>query len=494
MEDLPGAEIDGALETLITGVECDSRRVRSGALFAAVRGNREDGHRFLEQAAAAGAAAILSAEDRAGRAPGLAWIRVGEERAALARLALRFHGEPDLKLALVGVTGTKGKTTTAWLLESMVEAAGGRPGGTGTVRTRIGGETAPATLTTPDAPTLCALLARMAESACTHAVVEVSSQALDQRRVEGLRFRCAVFTNLTQDHLDYHRDMESYFQAKARLFRALLPEDAAVLPAGDPAGARLAELTRARRITYSGQAPEGGAPAADIQVESAEVSLDGIAAIVSTPRGAVEVHSPLLGRHNLHNLAAAAAAAHALDLPPEAVAAGAARVEPVPGRLQRIDEGQPFLVLVDYAHTEDALRRVLGSLRELVSGRILCVFGCGGDRDPGKRTPMGAAAARGADLLYLTSDNPRGEDPAAILREIEAGVRLVVPARSYWVLPDRSAAIAAAIRAARPGDAVLIAGKGHESEQILGSRRIPFDDREQARLHLRALAAGEGRR
>ncbi len=498
LDALPAADIDGDAQAQVRGVECDSRRVRPGSLFAALHGARQDGHRFLDAALAAGAGAVLSAEPRRGRAPGAAWVRVEDDRAALARLSRRFHGDPDLRLGLVGVTGTKGKTTTAWLIEAMLQAAGRRVGGSGTVRVRIDDKVEPAELTTPDAPTLHALLARMVQARCTHAVIEVSSQALDQRRVEGLRFGCAVFTNLSRDHLDYHRDMEAYFDAKARLFRGLDPGAAAVLAVDDPAGARLAALTRARVLAYAAAGRRGGAPACagpapEVWIEEASLSLEGTSAVLRTPMGTAEVRTPLLGRHNLHNLAAAAAAASALELPLRAVAEGAAGVPPVPGRRERVHEGQPFLVFVDYAHTEDALRRTLESLREITSGRLLCVFGCGGDRDPGKRAPMGAAAAALADRLYLTSDNPRGEDPLLILREVERGARSVSPPRPCEVLPDRARAIAAALREARAGDAVLIAGKGHEREQILAGRRIPFDDREEARRALRQIAVGSAR-
>jgi UDP-N-acetylmuramoyl-L-alanyl-D-glutamate--2,6-diaminopimelate ligase len=501
LEAVPGAALDGRGDLTITGVECDSRRTRSGALFAALHGWREDGHRYLDSAAAGGAVAVLSAEGRNGRAPALAWARVEDDRGALALASRRFHGEPDLKLTLVGITGTKGKTTTAWLLESMIEAAGGRPGGSGTVQVRIGDQISPASLTTPDAPTFCALLERMAEAGCTHAVAEISSQALDQRRVEGLRFRCAVFTNLAQDHLDYHVDMEAYFQAKAKLFRSLAEDSFAVLPADDPTSARLAGLTRAHLVTYSAASDPAGRPAAgpacagpspDVWIESFHASAEGTTASLATPRGRVEARLPLLGRHNLRNLTAAAAAACALDLPPAAIAAGAARVPQIPGRFQPVVEGQPFMVLIDFAHTEDALARALESLRDLTRGRVLCVFGCGGDRDRGKRAPMGAAAARLSDLLFLTSDNPRSEDPMTILRAVERGARSVRGGAAYRLLPDRARAIEAALREARPGDAVLIAGKGHEREQILADRRIPFDDVEMARRVLRALAAAGG--
>jgi UDP-N-acetylmuramoyl-L-alanyl-D-glutamate--2,6-diaminopimelate ligase len=335
----------------------------------------------------------------------------------------------------------------------------------------------------------------MVDKQCTHAILEASSQALDQSRVDGLNFRCAVFTNLTQDHLDYHETMEAYFEAKARLFQSLDDDAVAVLPADDHHGERLAHATPARVVTYA----VGGLQSSmrqnwwsvpELSVESAEVTLGSTASVLSTPRGPVHVRVPLTGRHNLRNLAAAAAAAWSLGMPAEAIAAGAAGLPPVPGRMESIDEGQPFLVFVDYAHTEDALCNALASTRELTRGRLLCVFGCGGDRDRGKRAPMGTTAARGADVLYLTSDNPRGEDPIVILRDIERGVQVVKPQRPYQVLPDRAAAIAAAVAEARPDDSVLIAGKGHEREQIVGDRRLPFDDREQARRALKALSRG----
>lgn len=495
LEATPDAEIDGGTEIEVTGVECDSRCVTPGTIFVAVRGWQEDGHRYLPQAVDAGACAIVSSTPRQDRAGGVTWVRVADERPALARLARRFHGYPDLELTLVGVTGTKGKTTTAWLIESMIEASGGKPGGTGTIRTRIGDQNEISILTTPDAPTLCAQLTRMVEEKCTHAVLEASSQALHQSRVESLRFRCAVFTNFTQDHLDYHKTLEAYFESKARLFRSLDADAVAVLPADDPHAERLARLTEARVVTYAvGHLPsttrERWWAVPEVRVESAQVSLGSTTAVLRTPRGSIHTRMPLTGRHNLRNLAAAATTAWSLDLPDEAIASGAARVEPVPGRMESIDEGQSFLVIVDFAHTEDALSNALSSLRELTRGRLLCVFGCGGDRDRSKRAPMGAAAAAAADRLYLTSDNPRREDPLAILRDIELGVKQASPERPYQVIPDRAAAISAAMSEARQGDAVLIAGKGHEREQLVADRRLPFDDREQARISLRALSGG----
>lgn len=488
---LAGVEVVGGTcppELPLSGVTHDSRKVRPGFAFVAVRGLRADGLGFAPQAAAAGAALVVVGRGRAGAArralaPAAgagaappAVVEVADERAALALMARNAAGRPDLDLALTGVTGTNGKTTTTYLLAAMHEAAGIRCGIIGTIEYRIGGEAVAAERTTPEAEETCLHLRRMVEAGAGACAMEVSSQALDLRRVEGMRFAAAVFTNLTRDHLDYHGGMEAYFAAKRRLFEMLGAGSPAVLNADDPYGRRLAREAAPGAVLYG-----EGADAA-YRLAGMEASSSGIALRVAAEGTERVIRSALLGRPNAFNVLAAAAAARSLGISWEAVAAGAAGVRRVRGRLEPVDEGQPFAVLVDYAHTDDALRNVLAVVRPLTRGRVLAVFGCGGDRDRSKRPLMGAHAARLADLAWVTSDNPRGEDPDAIIAEILEGVRTVPEgARRCRVEPDRAAAVRAAVMEAAPGDTVLVAGKGHETYQILKDRTIPFDDVEVAR-------------
>ncbi len=505
-----GVTIPNGMDRDIALVTADSRRVIPGALFAALRGLRQDGHGFLSEAISRGAAAIAGEDGDAIRAvsgpsslvrlvvpPGAAWFGL---------VMARWWGDPSHRLGLVGVTGTNGKTTTTHLIRAIYRTAGRSVGLLGTVSYAIGDEIRPAPHTTPDAETLQALLAEMAGRGVTDAVMEVSSHALAQDRVAGCAFDVGVFTNLTQDHLDFHGTMDAYAAAKRRLFERLGDDNPktrprlAVVNRDDPRWSDMARASRVPVWTY------GLDSAADVFPESVSSGVDGIRCRVRTPKGHLDLNSPLLGSYNLANLLAATAATVGQDVPLDAVRHGLAAMTSVPGRFEKVEAGQDFTVVVDYAHTEDALRRVLAVARELCRGRLITVFGCGGDRDPGKRAPMGRAAARASDLVVLTSDNPRGEDPLAIIAAIEGGIREELGARPagrpsafsrqpYLTLPDRREAIERAVQTAELGDLVVIAGKGHEDYQLIGSRRLAFDDRAVAkeaiarRLALRAQSA-----
>jgi len=455
----------------------DSRRVRDGALFVCIPGERFDGHDFAAEAVRRGAAAVLAERPvDVGAAP---LVLVPSARRALARLALRWEGNPERHLRLAGVTGTNGKTTTTFLLVSILEAAGEKAGLLGTVGTFVGGERiSQVGLTTPGPLELAADLRRMVEAGCGFLAMEVSSHALEQERVAGLSFAAAAFTNLSRDHLDYHQTMEAYFAAKARLFSERLAEDGvAVLNADDPWASRI--RTR-RRLRFSLRDPS-----AEIFARELRMGMDGIRMEVETPFGPLAIRSSLVGEHNAENLLCAAGLALALGVDRQAIEQGLARSAGAPGRLERI-EGKGVTVFVDYAHTDAAIAAVIRTLRRLGPARLTVVFGCGGDRDRGKRAPMGEAAAM-ADRVIVTSDNPRTEDPEAIIREILVGLeRTRHP--DVTVEPDRRRAIELAIEGAVPGEAVLIAGKGHEDYQIVGTERRHFDDREEARRVLAELS------
>jgi UDP-N-acetylmuramoyl-L-alanyl-D-glutamate--2,6-diaminopimelate ligase len=484
-----GARGDAGGDPEITGVTGDSREAAPGTVFFALPGAARDGHEFVADAVRRGAVAVV-AERPVSCAPA-ALLLAPSARRAMALAAASLHGRPADALALAAVTGTNGKTTVAWLTEECARTAGVPVGMLGTVVHRWPGAERAAGHTTPESTTIQALLAEMRAAGARAAVLEVSSHALAQERVAGMRFRAAAFTNLTRDHLDYHGDMERYFAAKRRLFlEHLAPDGVAVVNVRDPFGARLADqLGPGRRVWR-----HGGRTGDDLRAEDVVSGLSGIQATVRTPAGALAIRSPLVGAHNLENLLSAAGLALALGLPAEAVARGLSSCRGAPGRLERF-AARGVSVFVDYAHTDDALARALEALRALAPRRLACVFGCGGDRDRGKRPLMGEAAARRADLVVVTSDNPRTEDPAAIIRDIVPGVERtglprLSPAelsrgeRGFTVEPDRRAAIALAVAAAREGDAILLAGKGHEDYQIVGRERLPFSDREEARRAL----------
>jgi len=486
---LPLSSAAGVGDVEVRGVAVDSRTVRPGDVFFALAGTREDGRRHAREAVARGAVAVV-AEDAVDVADTIV-VRAGGARALLGKAAARLAGDPTAALTVVGVTGTNGKTTTTYLLEEIWRAAGLRPGVVGTIAYRFAGTAEAAPLTTPDAVTLQGLFARMRLAGTTHVAIEVSSHALDQDRVAGTRFDAAVFTNLTRDHLDFHGDVEKYFAAKARLFLEHLPQGekpdpVAIVNADDPAGVRLLASLGTRAV------PVGRGPGAAVRPCGVETDLSGMRGEIDLDGTRLPFRSRLVGAPHVENVLAAAATAWALGVAPDAIAAGLAAAVPPPGRLEQID-GPGFTVMVDYAHTPDALERSLEVLRALAPGRLIAVFGCGGDRDRGKRPLMGAAAARLADVVVLTSDNPRTERPEAIIAEIEAGVRDAGMAafadggRGYVVEALRAEAIALAVRLARPGDVLLVAGKGHEDYQIIGTEKRPFDDRDAVRRALAAL-------
>ena len=462
-----------ARDLKITGVSQDSRTVRPGELFVAVRGERTDGWAHAAQAAANGAAAVVSERPAPEDFP-VPWVRVRVARVALARLAARLAGDPAEKLVLAAVTGTNGKTTTTMLLEAILARRYGRAGFVGTVAYRTGRREIPSSQTTPEAPILQDLLAEMVDEGVPAAAMEVSSHALALDRVAGCRFDVAVFTNLTQDHLDFHGDLETYFDAKKKLFTLRKPAAAAVVNVDDAFGRRLAAEAAPPVVTWS---PSGAR--ADVRAQDVRSDLSGTSLAVVHAGGRFRISSALLGRFNADNLLGAAAAGLSLGVNAEEIADGCAAVTRVPGRLEPVEAGQPYRIIVDYAHTEDALKRLLLAVRDLTDRKIILVFGCGGDRDRGKRAPMGKVAGSLSDIAIATSDNPRSEDPEAILAEVEVGL-VASGATNYLKVADRREAIRTAIDLANPGTVVVIAGKGHERVQVIGDRSVPFDDRDVA--------------
>ena len=473
--------LQGSSTPTIVGVTADSRKVEPGWVFVAIEGEKADGHTYIAQALARGAVALVVDRPFAcSSAPHVACVRVPDTRRALAQLANAFYGHPSEQLRLIGVTGTNGKTTSTYLLEAVLRAHGATPGVIGTVTYRYAGIEQPASQTTPAPEDLQRLLREMVDAAVTHCVMEVSSHALAQDRAWGCRFAAALFTNLTQDHLDYHADMTAYYTAKARLFTAYRP-GVAILNRDDPAGEALLRATPGPAITY------GFSPEADVGVHHLEMDAEGITLTARIQGYYCKLRSRLIGRHNVYNILGALATAHACAFDLERTVVGLERVTTVPGRFERVDAGQPFTVLVDYAHTDDALRNVLQAARGIATGRVIAVFGAGGDRDRSKRPKMGRTAAEYADIAVITSDNPRTEAPMAIIRAIETGYLESGRTSPYHVVANRAQAIQEAIQLAQVGDVVIIAGKGHETYQILGSECIPFDDRQIAMTALSGL-------
>jgi UDP-N-acetylmuramoyl-L-alanyl-D-glutamate--2,6-diaminopimelate ligase len=463
-------------------VEYDSRRAAPGSLFVALKGQRADGASFAPQATARGAVAVV-AESEAPDQMHVPWMVVPDARLALAELAAEFFGHPSRELPVIGVTGTNGKTTITYLVASILDQAGRRCGRIGTIGYRVGLVEHEASRTTPEAPDVQRLLREMVGARCLACAMEVSSHALALLRVDRMRFAAGVFTNLTRDHLDFHHGMEDYFLAKRRLFEMLAPGAPAVVNLDDPYGQRL-------QREFPGAVTFALDRLADITVGGLELSLHGLSGEVRTPAGAFRLRSPLVGRPNASNVLAAAAVAVSLDVPLPVVEQGIAALGNVPGRFQTVSTDQDEVaVVVDYAHTDDALRNLLDTARPLTHGRVVTVFGCGGDRDRTKRPLMGMVAARLSDQVVLTSDNPRSEDPLEVIEDVKRGI--VPPERpvvrhgqpvpsirqvAWRAIPDRREAIEWAIREAHPGDLVLIAGKGHEKTQTIGDRALPFDD------------------
>ena len=476
----------GAVPPLVAnGLQYDSRKLQRGDAFFAFLGEHVDGHRFVPNAMEAGAAAIVSERVAPEGLEGQ-WARVSHGHRALALSALRFYGRPDRQLKLTGVTGTNGKTSTVYLIDSLLRSAGKVTARFGTIEHRVANRAVPAINTTPESLDVIRYLVELRDLGGTHATMEVSSHGLEIGRVYGMDFHTAVFTNLSQDHLDFHGDMQSYAAAKRRLFEGAggaVPRFA-VINLDDEIGRDLLTHSKSEKLSY------GRTPRADVAATAIETSFDGVKFTAETPVGAIDVNSPMNGDFNVENILAAIATALTYEIPAQQIERGLRETPSVPGRFETVNEGQPFLVVVDYAHTDDALKRLIESARVLLSsrgepGRVLTLFGCGGNRDRGKRPAMGRVAGQLSDWVILTSDNPRNEDPTAIIRDAEAG--LGEGPAPYEIEPDRAAAIEIALNQARSGDIVLIAGKGHEPYQVVGEVKLPFDDRETARKVLNEL-------
>jgi len=499
LETITPLKVAGDSELEISLLTCDSRQVQPGALFFALPGATVDGHSFIGRAVEAGASAVVL-ENPVCAPAGIPWLQVTDSRLAMARMASRFHGDPTAERILVGITGTNGKTTTTYLIEAILAAAGQPAAVLGTISYRFGDTVIGASHTTPESTELQAAFRQLADAGAQAFVMEVSSHALEQKRADGCHFDVGVFTNLTRDHLDYHQTMAAYQGAKQRLFSELLqPDDVkprrrAVINLDDPAGDDFVNAAVCPVISY------GLASGADVTVRDLHSSVDGLQGILVTPAGEIAFSSGLVGRYNLSNILAAVGTGIALELPLTSISQGISQQAKVPGRLERVPNQRGVTCLVDYAHTGDALENVLSTLHELATGRIITVFGCGGDRDPGKRPVMGEIAARLSDFSVVTSDNPRTEDPFKILAQVREGI---VPlgvreyslaeladgfdGKGFTVLESRREAIRLAARLAKPGDILLLAGKGHEDYQIIGQTKHHFDDREEA-----AAALGEG--
>ena len=471
-------EISGSTDIEIAHIACDSRQVKDGFLFVAVRGLKTDGLSFIGEAVSRGARAVMC-EPPGARVEKATRIIVSGTRRALAQAAANFHENPSKSLGLVGITGTNGKTTVCYLIRNVLESAGWQAGMIGTVEYRVGNEAVAADRTTPDPLVLNSLMAKMREGGCRYVVMEVSSHSLDQQRVGGLEFDVAVFTNLTRDHLDYHKTLGNYLQAKASLFETLSPvqkdgfRKQAVICTDQPEGWYIASKTKAPVVTY------GFNKRADVTAENVRLDAWGSSFVARTPWGSLHMESCLIGRHNVSNILAAVSAGLSQGVEASTIRRAIRNTHPVPGRLEFVPNTKGYSVVVDYAHTEDALKNVLTSLREITKRKLIVVFGCGGDRDRGKREKMGAVVNRLADFAVVTSDNPRSEDPLEIISEIVRGFN--GGRDNFTIEPDRRAAIAAAISIAREGDTVLIAGKGHETYQEFNGHRIDFDDRKVAR-------------
>ena len=466
---LGSISINGLETQMITGVSCNSKAVKEGHLFVAIKGEKFDGHEFLNEAYERGARVAI-VETGNGDTPGIKKVKVADTRIALAAIAAEYYCHPSKRLKVVGITGTNGKTTTSYLVKNILSCSKEDAGLIGTISYKIGQRDIPATNTTPGPLELQSLLAQMGSLGLHYCIMEVSSHALEQHRVDGINFSGAAFTNLTPEHLDYHKDMESYFNAKLKLFQNLSPDSFAVLNVDDEYGKRITGLTQAKAITF------GLKNKADIMGSSIRLSLEGIQVAIRTPEGDFTVDSKLIGAHNVHNILAATGIGIGLGLGLEGIKKGIEGLKGVPGRLEAVDCGKPFKVFVDYAHTPDALEKLLLALKPLVQhGKLILIFGCGGDRDRMKRPLMGKVAARLSDILILTSDNPRSEEPQAIIGEIENGIN---GSCHYMKEVDRLEAIKRGLSIASQDDIVVIAGKGHEVYQIFKDVTVPFDDRD----------------
>jgi len=485
MDNLPGIALESASRVRITGISYDSRRVMPGDLFVALKGEKTDGTLFIREAIQKGAVALASDHEFAFR-PTVPVLKVQDARQFLAQASRCFFHDPASHLRLAAITGTNGKTTTCHLMDAVFRRAGLHSCLLGTLGVKIGGRLLPSAHTTPEASDLHAFLLQAVQDGCTHGTLEVSSHALAMKRVFGAHFAVGVFSNLTPEHLDFHGDMESYYQAKRLLFTPAGANgiETAVINIDDPYGRRLAAEVPGSVLRYGFDRDAG------LHVIDCRTSIAGTVLHLATPNGELSIRSPLVGQPNVYNIMAAAGAALSLGIDPGHICQGIESLEGVPGRLELVRSGQDFTVIVDYAHTPDALDKLLQTVRQLTRGRVVTVFGCGGDRDRKKRPSMGEIAARLSDFVVATSDNPRTEDPLEILREIEPGLKR--GPSPYRLEPDRRQAIRSALALADADDAVVIAGKGHEGYQVVGTRTLPFDDRMVAQELIHQLRTGTG--
>jgi len=485
IQNLPAATVvEGPQDREVAGITYDSRRVTPGMVFIAIPGQHVDGHEFIGTAVERGASAVIC--ERSRMVPGrVTKIQVADVREAMACAARSYYQHPSAKLKVIGVTGTNGKTTVAFMIKAILEAAGVKTGLMGTVRYEIGDRVIPAQRTTPESIEVQQMMSQMLKADCQACVMEVSSHALDQKRVHGVEFDVGIFTNLTRDHLDYHGTMENYFAAKKKLFSSLgqgTKKGTSVINIDDDYGARLADEKDGVEV----QLTYGFGEKARLRATKIELNADGSRFVIEAPERKFAVRLPLIGRHNIYNALAAVGACLSLKIDVVKIQAALNALPPVSGRLEMVSAGQPFGVFVDYAHTDDALKNVLTTLREITKGRVLVAFGCGGNRDSGKRAKMGRIAAELADFTLITSDNPRKEDPAKIAAQIEEGYK-AVRSDSYEMELDRRRAIQQIIAQAKPDDSVLIAGKGHETYQEFEDTVVPFDDRVHAQEALETL-------
>ena len=487
IEGMTASHVSGNLSVDIAGLAYDSRKVKPGFLFVALKGHQLDGRHFIQDAVSKGAVAVIEEgfdKEKPGKKPNniqreeIARIQVEDARKALSHLAARFYDHPFSGIPLMGITGTNGKTTTSYLLESILIKAGKRPGIIGTINYRSPGRRWEAPVTTPESLDLMRIVRAMASEKVTHIVMEVSSHALHQGRVQNCPFQTAIFTNLSRDHLDYHETMDSYFAIKSLLFKGLSENiqngsPTAVINWNDPKGKELAGLTDVPVLTY------GLGEGCQVRAEEIHASGQGLTARLITPLGDTRIQSRLIGDFNLYNILAAAAGALSVGIDLDHISSGIGDLKGVPGRLEKVENERSLSIVVDYAHTPDALSKALDALRKLTAGRLITVFGCGGNRDKGKRSEMGLVAGRKSDMVFITSDNPRDEDPRRIAQQVEEGVKESGLDR-YFVELDRKSAIRKAIKVATGEDMVLIAGKGHEPYQVIAGKKRNFDDREMA--------------
>jgi len=475
LKNIPIVDTQGNLDIDIKHIATHSKQVFPGSLFIAMKGIHNDGQVYIDEAVSRGAVAILAEKIPLNAQNGVTYIQVANPRKTAAKVAAVFYQYPAEKLTLIGITGTNGKTTISYLLASILEQAQKKPGIIGTIKYQYAGKTTPASLTTPDSLELQKLLREMLINKVTDVVMEVSSHALFYKRVEGCKFKLAIFTNLSRDHLDFHKDMEDYFNCKKELFtRYLAPEGIAIINIDNPWGQKLLELI-VHKFSFNNLLTYGFSTQAQIRAKEASFSLNGIRATIQTPKGTFSLVSSLIGQPNLYNLLAATAAGFALGIPLPVIKSGLEKTKPIKGRLERFS-GRGIDVIIDYAHTPDALKQVLITLRPLCKGKLIVVFGCGGDRDRGKRPIMGEIASQLADMVIITNDNPRHESSRQIIQDIEMGIKKESP---YCIIPNRRQAIAWAIKYAEKGDIVIVAGKGHEDYQIIGDKKYHLSDREE---------------